>query len=98
MTLEEEFHGPNLGYVLDLYDRYRNDPDTVDGPTRNFFEGWKHDGLSGAYFWLWIRSVNLAQAIRTHGYLAASPDPLGGSKTDDPLLTLEFHHLREDDL
>ena len=28
------FHGPNAGYVLDLYDRYRQDPASVDPETR----------------------------------------------------------------
>jgi ABC-2 type transport system ATP-binding protein len=37
---EEKFYGPNLGYVLELYERYREDPDSVDEKTRQFFEGW----------------------------------------------------------
>ena len=28
------FHGPNAGYVLDLYDRYLQDPTSVDPDTR----------------------------------------------------------------
>ena len=32
------FHGPNAGYVLDLYDRYRQDPNSVDPDTRATFE------------------------------------------------------------
>ncbi len=32
------FHGPNAGYVLDLYDRYRDDPNSVDPETRAMFE------------------------------------------------------------
>ena len=32
------FHGPNAGYVLDLYDRYRQDPSSVDPDTRATFE------------------------------------------------------------
>jgi ABC-2 type transport system ATP-binding protein len=38
---EREFHGPNLGYVLELYDRYREDSASVDEPTREFFQGWR---------------------------------------------------------
>jgi 2-oxoglutarate dehydrogenase E1 component len=34
------FHGPNAGYVLELYDRYRRDPASVDPATRAFFEQW----------------------------------------------------------
>jgi 2-oxoglutarate dehydrogenase E1 component len=32
------FHGPNAGYVLDLYDRYRHDPTSVDAETRAEFD------------------------------------------------------------
>ncbi len=32
------FHGPNAGYVLDLYDRYLHDPNSVDPDTRATFE------------------------------------------------------------
>src|SRR5918997_300837 len=32
------FHGPNAGYVLDLYDRYLRDPNSVDPETRAAFE------------------------------------------------------------
>ncbi len=37
---ENQFYGPNLGYVLELYERYREDPESVDEPTREFFETW----------------------------------------------------------
>ncbi len=32
------FHGPNAGYALDLYDRYLQDPHTVDEKTRALFD------------------------------------------------------------
>jgi 2-oxoglutarate dehydrogenase E1 component len=32
------FHGPNAGYVLDLYDRFRHDPASVGPETRAAFE------------------------------------------------------------
>ncbi len=31
------FHGPNAGYVLDLYDRYLRDPESIDHQTRALF-------------------------------------------------------------
>lgn len=34
------FYGPNEGYVLELYDRYRQAPDTVDPQTQAFFANW----------------------------------------------------------
>src|SRR5579862_1570279 len=38
--LLQSFYGPNAGYVLDLYERYRQDPQSVDSATRAFFENW----------------------------------------------------------
>jgi len=35
-----DFFGPNAGYVLELYDRYRADPAAVDATTREFFAGF----------------------------------------------------------
>ncbi len=34
----KEFHGPNSGYVLELYDRFQQDPNSVDPSARAFFE------------------------------------------------------------
>ncbi len=34
------FYGPNAGYVLDLYDQYQRDPQSVEPETRAFFEHW----------------------------------------------------------
>jgi 2-oxoglutarate dehydrogenase E1 component len=34
------FHGPNAGYVLELYDRYRQNPQSVDPAARALFEQW----------------------------------------------------------
>lgn len=36
----EGFHGPNLGYVLEQYDLYLEDPDLVDAELRFMFETW----------------------------------------------------------
>ena len=36
----EQFPGVNAGYVLELYERYRQDPESVDPATRKAFEGW----------------------------------------------------------
>ncbi|MGI8477858.1 MAG: thiamine pyrophosphate-dependent enzyme, partial [Thermomicrobiales bacterium] len=33
------FHGPNAGYVLELFERYLSDPDSVDADQRSFFAG-----------------------------------------------------------
>ncbi|MBN9387203.1 MAG: 2-oxoglutarate dehydrogenase E1 component [Chloroflexi bacterium] len=34
----ESFYGPNAGYVLELYERYQQDPASIDAETRAFFD------------------------------------------------------------
>jgi 2-oxoglutarate dehydrogenase E1 component len=36
-----DFHGPNAGYVLDLFERYQADPNAVDPATRAYFARWQ---------------------------------------------------------
>jgi 2-oxoglutarate dehydrogenase E1 component len=46
------FYGPNAGYVLDLYERYLQDPASVDAATRDLFSHWSpeevHQALASA--------------------------------------------------
>ncbi len=44
MSLWESFHGPNAGYVLELFERYLADPESVDPETRAMFAVWRPDG------------------------------------------------------
>ncbi|GCE24631.1 2-oxoglutarate dehydrogenase E1 component [Dictyobacter alpinus] len=39
----ERFYGPNAGYVLELYERYQQDPTSVDAATRTTFDSWKKE-------------------------------------------------------
>lgn len=41
MDLWREFHGPNAGYILELYERYQSNPDSVDAATRAAFDQWR---------------------------------------------------------
>jgi 2-oxoglutarate dehydrogenase E1 component len=43
-----DFNGPNAGYVLELYDRYRQNPESVDAETRAFFEDWTPPSADGS--------------------------------------------------
>ena len=36
----KNFYGPNAGYVLDLYERYNQDPSSVDAEARALFASW----------------------------------------------------------
>ncbi|HSL47098.1 MAG TPA: 2-oxoglutarate dehydrogenase E1 component [Anaerolineales bacterium] len=109
MTLNNEFHGPNLGYILDLYEHYRNDPSAVDETTRRLFEKWSPTEVQASVsapvatardLLSLTGAANLAQAIRVDGYLSANLDPLDNAPpaTSNPLLTPEFHQVKEEDL
>lgn len=45
-----------------------------------------------------VKVVNLANAIREYGHLAAQLDPLGSPPPDDPSLHLEYYDLTEEEL
>lgn len=102
MKFEHEFHGANLAYILELQEKYQKDPNALDESTRRFFEQWKRDESGSAplpvsNLQTVIATANLAQAIRSQGYLAANLNPLF-PLTGDPSLTLPYHNLHEDDL
>jgi 2-oxoglutarate dehydrogenase E1 component len=104
MDFWHDFHGPNAGYILELYDRYRADPEAVDAATRAFFaDGWTPPAeyaavpsveSSGSLAEI-VGAANVAQAIRSTGHLAAHLDPLGSPPPGDPLLELAAHGIEE---
>jgi len=104
MISDRDFHGPNLGYILELYEKFQDDPDSVDETTRKLFQRWTPTSPAGLTLQAppgllpLTEAAGLAQAIRSRGYLAASLDPLGSEPPGDSSLTLEFHNLAEDDL
>ncbi len=109
MSFWRDFPGPNAAYILDLYERYRQDPASVDADTRRAFERWappvdgaaRRDGAlapEGVALDQAVGVANLANAIRTYGHLAAQLDPLGSEPLGDPMLSLDAHGLTEDAL
>lgn len=103
----EGFSGLNSGYVLELYDRFRKDPASVDPTTRAMFEQWTPpaDAVPEAIpmegpvsLRSAVGAVNLAQSIRRYGHLAAQLDPLGSKPPSDPSLEAHTHGITEDDL
>jgi 2-oxoglutarate dehydrogenase E1 component len=93
-----------VGYILELYDRYQQNPNSVDEATKVFFEQWGSplDGLDlsptiGQVDKI-MGAVNLAQAIREYGHLAAQLDPLGSEPPGAPSLELATHGLTGEDL
>jgi 2-oxoglutarate dehydrogenase E1 component len=99
-----EFHGPNLGYVLELYEEYRRDPAAVDEELREFFEGWvpgepAADGVrAGVDVEKVVAAARYFRCIRDFGHTAARLDPLGSEPAGDPTLDPEFHGITEGEL
>jgi 2-oxoglutarate dehydrogenase E1 component len=101
----QEFSGLNRGYVLELFEKFRRDPASVDPDTRAVFERWAPpaEALQAATpdtisLHKAVGAVNLAQSIRRYGHLAAQLDPLGTRPLGDPSLLPETHGVTEEDL
>jgi 2-oxoglutarate dehydrogenase E1 component len=103
------FYGPNEGYVLELYDRYRQNPASVDNATRAIFDIWSPDAQLAAEQEAAIEAAPLpvakivaasalAHAIRSRGHLGAHLDPLGSEPLGDPALLTETHGINDVDL
>jgi 2-oxoglutarate dehydrogenase E1 component len=102
-----EFAGLNRGYVLELYERFRQDPQSVDAATREMFEQWTPPSTdeqlaepsSSATLQKAVGAFSLMQALRRYGHLAATLDPLGLRKPiGDPSLLPQTHGITDDDL
>ncbi|MDQ3428460.1 MAG: 2-oxoglutarate dehydrogenase E1 component, partial [Actinomycetota bacterium] len=108
---EYQFYGPNLGYVLELYERYREDPDSVDEGAREFFGSWsppRPNGTNGGAATA-PRDIELdveravgaskhVRHIRDFGHRAAKLDPLGSEPPGDPTLDPQFYRITDEDL
>jgi 2-oxoglutarate dehydrogenase E1 component len=102
----QEFTGLNRGYVLELYEKYRRDPSSVDPDTRALFERWTPPAgddvrpvADGVPLEKVVGAVNLAQSIRRYGHLAARLDPLGTRPPiGDPSLLAATHGVTDEDL
>ncbi len=107
MDTATDFQGVNLGYVLELYERYLADPNSVDSSTRAYFEHWSPpeaiiqpaaEALPAAQIDKIVGAVNLAESIRKFGHMDAQIDPLGSEPQGDYSLRPESHGVSEDDL
>jgi len=91
----KEFHGPNLGYLFEQYERYLAEESSVDESFRSLFSQWgsphnsdveaKDTGLS-ANEWMKRMSkllavMDMAANIRKKGHLEADINPIDQRKT-----------------
>lgn len=114
MSNLHDFLGPNAGYVLELYDRFLANPETLEPEWRKFFATFdatppvSNIGKPGpaetapVNFALDVDRIvgaaGLALAIREYGHLAANLDPLGNPPPGAPDLELSNYGLKESDL
>src|SRR6266700_3376661 len=112
MDTLETFYGPNAGYVLDLYERYKQDPTSVDDATRAMFATWAPEqettslsygdepsaALSEQEITNIVATSALAHAIRERGHLGAHLDPLDREPLGDPALLPASYGLSDEDM
>lgn len=108
----EDFHGPNLGYVMEQYDQYKVDPNSIDIELKEIFDNWgspsikikqvttsaDHETISADKMTKIAEAVNLATNIRRHGHLNASIYPFEDCSEKNEFLLLEEYDLTEEDL
>src|SRR5713226_158304 len=107
----ETFYGPNAGYVQELYERYLQNPASVDPQTRAVFDSWSQDhevplveetGRTDGHVPFQVSDVvaasALTHAVRERGHLGAHLDPLGTEPLGDPALLPETHGITNEDL
>jgi 2-oxoglutarate dehydrogenase E1 component len=102
----EQFAGVNAAYVLELYERYRQNPESVDPRTRKVFESWTPEAPAGdatpaapaVETRIIVGAANLVESIRRYGHLAARLDPLGSVPAGDPSLSPRAHGITDGDL
>ncbi|CAM3725607.1 2-oxoglutarate dehydrogenase E1 component [Alkalicoccus chagannorensis] len=86
-----QFYGPNLGYMLEMYDVYQQDPGAVEEDLAAFFDRWGAyrepvsadqtapssgaAGSRGDYFTA-VNAMRLAESIRRNGHLMADVFPI----------------------
>ncbi len=107
----DQFPGVNAGYVFELYERYRQNPESVDPATRAAFDTWTPSDpgtpaaatgqaaqAPAANLQAAVAAFNLAQAVRRYGHLAAEIDPLGSTPLGDPSLSPASYGISDADL
>jgi 2-oxoglutarate dehydrogenase E1 component len=95
----------NDGYIAEMYEMYRRDPNGVEESWRQFFrfaESLSGTRAQGAIDESLLRKVAgaaaLLGAIQRYGHLAVQLDPLGAPPLGAAELKPEFHGITESDL
>lgn len=107
------FSGPNLGYVMEQYDLFLQSPEEVDSDLVSLFQQYgapsivtssqtavndASSAVASNNFDKVIRAIQLADAIRTHGHLAANIYPLNDGIKNESKIDVKTYNLTEQDL
>ncbi len=110
-NLFQEFHGPNAGYLLDAYEQYLADPDSVDPELKTLFQHVtpsEPPSVNGAHapasaappaaipYKIIVDIANLAREIRQRGFNPQNLDPLGMKERRGIDEALSRYELSED--
>ncbi|PGT78931.1 2-oxoglutarate dehydrogenase E1 component [Bacillus sp. AFS040349] len=108
----EDFHGPNLGYVMEQYDQYKLDPNSIDIELKEIFDTWgspsittkdttmsaENETISTDKMKKVAEAVRLVTNIRRYGHLNAAIYPFEDRNEKNEFLRLEEYDLTEEDL
>ena len=105
------FSGPNLGYVIEMYELFKVSPELVDAELVEMFNkyGAPEMNINGeqaaavgavapSEFGKVLSAYKLLDALRTYGHLAADIYPLNDRPKDSTRLELGYYGLTESDL
>ncbi|MFD1033015.1 2-oxoglutarate dehydrogenase E1 component [Metaplanococcus flavidus] len=103
--------GPNLGYVMEMYDIYQESPESIDPEFAELFKQYGPPAEAGDEkqpaataevksdkFGKVLGAIQLAEAIRAHGHLASDIYPLKDQPRDTERFELSAFGLTEQDL
>ena len=104
------FSGPNLGYVMEMYEQFKVSPESVDPELAEMFRSYGAPSIEGAEqttamsavpagdFGKVLAAYTLVDAIRAYGHLASDIYPLNDRPKDSTRLELSYYGLTENDL
>ncbi|RDI43176.1 2-oxoglutarate dehydrogenase E1 component [Falsibacillus pallidus] len=108
-----DLNGFNLGYVMEVFEQFQQDPESVDPELKALFEQWgppsestETEQRDASYelpanpsmFNKIVSAVKLADNIRAYGHLAADIYPLNDREKDSRRIELSQYDLTEEDL
>jgi 2-oxoglutarate dehydrogenase E1 component len=111
MNLEAmELYADNIALLEDLYEQYKSNPNSVDKEWKDFFISLDSNTLNGknghhtpfkdtdASNFKEMGIINLLNAYRRQGHLAANLDPLGMLKPNRAFIDSKLKNLKPEDL